>query len=284
MPAKEDPDRTASSLQRGFALLRALAAMDQSARLGQLAEATGLTQPTTHRLLHALIAEGMVEQQADRTYRLTLELFALAARAPRHHALRDVCRPHLLRLAGSLGDTTFLLVRSGYDAICLDRAEGALPIRSFTGDIGGKIVMGTGQGSVTLLAFLPEAEREEVIRYNLPRLIDLGLHDAVSLRLQLAHAREQGFTASHGAAAHYGASHFPGIGGVAVPILDRQGYALASLSISTLAERLDPPRLGMVVDILRREAQDIASRIDPFDPTLRRPVPGGGNGERARGR
>lgn len=278
MASKDDAEKSATSLQRGFALLRALSDADQGARLGQLAEATGLTQPTAHRLLHALIAEGVVEQQADRTYRLTLSLFTLAARASRHHNLRDLTRPALLRLAASLGDTTFLLVRSGYDAVCLDRCEGAFPIRSFTGDIGGKIVLGTGQGSLTILAHLPDAEREEVIRFNLPRLIDLGLHDEVSLRMAIAQARENGFVVSQGA------GQFPGMGGLAVPILDRQGHAVASLSIGTLSERLNPSRLPTVVEILQREAADITARLDPFDPAIRRPgqVLGGIPGERPR--
>jgi DNA-binding IclR family transcriptional regulator len=38
----------------------------------------------------------------------------------------------------------FLLVRSGFHAVCLDRADGPFPIRSFTGDIGGRIPLGLG--------------------------------------------------------------------------------------------------------------------------------------------
>jgi DNA-binding IclR family transcriptional regulator len=276
MVAKSDSEKSATSLQRGFALLRALADAEKGARLSELAEATGLTQPTAHRLLHALIAENLVEQQPNRTYRMTLSLFALAASAGRHHNLRDLCRPILLRLAAFLGDTTFLLVRSGYDVVCLDRCEGALPIRSFTGDIGGKIVIGTGQGSVAILAFLPEAEREEVIRFNLPRLIDLGLHDEVSLRMEIARARANGFVVSHGV------GHIRGMGGLAVPILDQHGFAVAALSIGTLDERLDATRLPTVVEILSREAAAITHQIDPFDPALRRPIQilGGMPGER----
>src|SRR6266571_3377350 len=69
---------------------------------------------------------------------------------------RALCRPALLRLSASLGDTIFLLVRSGFDAICLDRSEGPFPIRSFTGDIGGRVALGIGQGAMAILAHLPE--------------------------------------------------------------------------------------------------------------------------------
>jgi DNA-binding IclR family transcriptional regulator len=98
----------------------------------------------------------------------------------------------LLRLCASLGDSIFLLVASGFDAICLDRSEGPFPIRSFTGDIGGRIALGVGQGSLAILAFLPEAEREEVIRFNLARLRDYGVYDEVYLRTEIERVRQQG--------------------------------------------------------------------------------------------
>jgi DNA-binding IclR family transcriptional regulator len=45
--------------------------------------------------------------------------------------LREVSRPVLLRLAGSLGETTFLLLRSGLDAISIDRTAASRQSRLF---------------------------------------------------------------------------------------------------------------------------------------------------------
>ncbi|WP_342237996.1 IclR family transcriptional regulator [Inquilinus sp. OTU3971] len=265
--AKES-EAPGKSLQRGFAILRALAeAGGEGAKLIRIAEATGLTQATVHRLLQALLAEGMVEQDGrSRVYRLGIDFFALAARAGNPGNLRDLCRPVLQRLSAMLGDTVFLLVRSGFDAMCLDRCEGPFPIRSFTGDIGGRVPLGVGQGALVILAFLPEAEREEAIRFNVPRLIGQSfMMDEVHLRTEMAKARETGFAARRDFA-------IPGMGGVAVPILDREGRAVAAFSIGTISERLGEDRLPTVVEILKREAAAIGPRLNPFDPALRRPA------------
>lgn len=264
----EDKDSSGgTSLQRGFAIIRALAAADGGARLTDIASATGIAQPTTHRILRTLISEGVVEQdERAKAYRLSVEFFALAARAGHRGNLRDLCRPLLLRLSASLGDTVFLLVRSGYDAMCLDRSEGPFPIRSFTGDIGGKVALGVGQGGLVILSFLPEPEREEIIRFNLPRLLDLGYLDEIYLRTEIDRTRELGYAASRGVGL------LPGMAGVAVPILDQQGRAVAALSIGTLAERLNTERLPTVVQILKKEVAGISARINPFDPVLRRPA------------
>ncbi|MGY2233894.1 IclR family transcriptional regulator [Pseudomonas gingeri] len=255
-----------SAVSRLFAVLRSLGQTPENGeRVTQLAENIGLSQPTTHRLLRSLMEEGMVEQDGrSKRYRLSLEFFALAARAGQSGNLRELVRPALLRLSASLGDSLFLLARSGFDAICLDRSEGPFPIRTFTGDIGGRVALGVGQGSLAILAFLPEDERETVIRYNLPRLRDFHLYDEVFLRSEVENVRKLGYAGRN-------TGVLQGMAGVAVPILDREGRAVAALSVATISDRLGPDRLPTVVELLKREAAVIGPRINPFDPLLRRP-------------
>jgi DNA-binding IclR family transcriptional regulator len=254
------------AVSRMFALLRCLGdGADEGERVTRLAQQVGLSQPTTHRLLRNLMDEGMVEQdQRSKRYRLSIEFFALAAKAGRADNLRDVVRRSMLRLGASLGDSLFLLARSGFDAICLDRSEGPYPIRTFTGDIGGRVALGVGQGSLAILAFLPEDERDTVIRYNLPRLKDFHLYDEVFLRSEVENVRRQGYAARNTGA-------LPGMAGLAVPIFDREGRSVAALSVATIADRLGPDRLPTVVELLKREAALISARINPFDPALLRP-------------
>jgi DNA-binding IclR family transcriptional regulator len=263
----EATSASTSGVARLFSVLRALTAVPAGGgRVTQLARVVGLTQATTHRLLQSLVAEGMVEQdERSKLYRLSVDFFALAAQAGNPGDLRSLCRPVLLRLCASLGDSIFLLVRSGFDAVCLDRSEGPFPIRSFTGDIGGRIALGVGQGSLAILAFLPEAEREEVIRFNLARLRDYGVYDEVYLRTEIERVRQQGYAGRN-------TGLLEGMAGVAVPICDREGRAVAALSVGTIADRLNPDRMPTVVELLKREAAQIRPRIHPFDATLRRPA------------
>lgn len=254
------------SVSRLFAVLRSLGdTVEGGERVTQLAQRIGLSQPTTHRLLRNLMEEGMVEQDArSKRYRLSLDFFALAARAGNTGNLRELARPAMLRLSASLGDSLFLLARCGFDAICLDRSEGPFPIRTFTGDIGGRVALGVGQGSLAILAFLPEEERDTVIQYNLPRLKDFHLYDEVFLRTEVENVRTLGYAGRN-------TGVLQGMAGVAVPILDREGRAVAALSVATISDRLGPDRLPTVVEMLKREAALIGPRINPFDPLLRRP-------------
>jgi len=253
-----------SSLRRALGLLRLIGAADAGGiRLKDLAGKAGCSQPTAHRALQDLAAEGFVEQVGKR-YRLALDFFVLAARAGHADGLRDLAKPVLLRLSATLTDTIFLLVRNGYDAVCLDRIEGPFPIRSFTGDIGGKVPLGLGQGSLAILAHLPEAEREAVIRFNVPRLLDRGFLDEAALRVALETAREQGWV-------NLNTGLIPGMAGLGVPVFDAQGRVVAALSVGTLADRLRAERLPGVVAILKAEAATLGAMLNPFDAALRHP-------------
>ena len=254
------------SVHRSLDLLEVVAARGGTLSIGEIAAVTGVPLPTTHRLLQSLVAEGVVEQdERSKLYRLSIDFFALAAKAGDGGGLRALCRPALLRLSASLGDSIFLLVRSGFDAVCLDRSEGPFPIRSFSGDIGGRIALGVGQGALAILAFLPEAEREEVIRFNLSRVREYGVYDEVYLRTEIEKVRQQGYAGRN-------TGLLEGMAGVAVPICDREGRAVAALSVGTIADRLNADRMPTVVELLKREAAAIGPRINPFDATLRRPT------------
>ena len=267
-------DASVSSLHRAVQLLRALADGGPT-RVSDLARGLGYTQATTHRLLQQLVDEGLVAQSdQDKRYALGLGLFVLAARAGDAGGLRERCRPVLLRLGAALGDSVFLLVRAGFDALCLDRWEGPFPIRSFTGDVGGRVPLGVGQGSMAILAHLGDDEREEVIRHNAARLGGMGMGqvDGVYLRTEAARVRRQGYAATN-------TGLIDGMSGVGVPVFDADGRVVAALSIGTLSARLEGERLPVVVEVLQREARALSAQLNPLDRGLRRPaqVLGGGD-------
>lgn len=264
-------------LQRAFAVLRALAdAKGEALRLTEIAKRTGLAPATAHRVLQGLIQEDAVEQPAGgKAYQLSVAFYALGSAAGRYRSnLREIYRPSMLRLCGMLSDTIFILVRQGFDAICLDRIDGPFPVRSHTGDIGGRVPLGLGQGALILLASLPPAEREEVIRFNIPRLHHLGFIDEISMRVRIKQCLESRYAYSDGPGL------YPGIAGLSVPIEDRNGDTVAALSVAAPQERLSGERLPLIVEMLHKEARAIGAQINPFDPALRRPSHFLGRGNR----
>jgi DNA-binding IclR family transcriptional regulator len=253
------------TIGRAALVLRALAAAPASGlRLSEVTKRVGLGKATVHRLLGALADVGFVEHdEVERVYRLGYALFTLGASARRFH-LVDMARPGLVRLAAATGDTVYLSVRNGDEAVCVDRCTGSFPIRTLTLDIGDRRPLGIGAGSMALLAFESDEEIARVLRVNsLPRRDYHGFDDD-TLRRMIADSRKRGFAFNDGRIV----SAMTAIG---VPVCDSEGRVLAALSIAAIRERMMGKRLDELASLLRDEASELASALASRTGSVPRP-------------
>ena len=128
---------------------------------------TGLSRPTARRLLLALMRARLVEQDAaSRRYLLGEEAYVLGILAARRFSLLDVADDAVQRLAERSGDTAFLSARRDAFSVCLQKAEGAFPIRVQALQVGYRHPLGIGGGSLAILAALPDGEVAEMLDLN----------------------------------------------------------------------------------------------------------------------
>jgi len=260
MPA----DTAVKTIDRAAAVLKLLAEQPlEGWRLSDVARRLDLGKTTAHRLLNALVAVGFVEQSPDtRRYHLGFELTRLGM-AARRFDIVELARPALLRLARDSGDTVFLSVPEGLEAVCVDRAVGEFPIKTLTLDVGDRRPLGVGAGSLALLAFRPADEIDEVIAAVAPKLPAFGTLDVPPVRGMVAAAREQGYAFNDGRIIR-------GMCALAVPVRDGQGRVVAALSIAAIEERMRPDRVATLAQALAREAEALSKRLtDGASPSPR---------------
>jgi len=245
-------------IQRVATLLRLLAAKARSGmRLVDLERAAQLERGTTHRLLQGLIAEGFVIQdRPSRRYFLGPALYEMGIAAAPHLQLRDICHPFVRAISGSTGDTAFLMVRSGFDCVCMDRSEGEFPIKAFSVEVGRRRPFGIGTSSVAMLSKLHPEEVERICAANDARCTEfLPRYCAQRLRQRVAAARAQGYAAGS-------VLEVPEIRGVAAAICDGAGRPLAALGVSAISSRLSGAReaevAAMLVDAVRQIEAELA--------------------------
>jgi DNA-binding IclR family transcriptional regulator len=239
--------RGVQSIHRAIALLRAVVARsDRGARLSDLADSTQLHAATPRRMLNAMVSEGLLTfDPVSRFYHLGIELFYFGA-AAHQFKIRDRYRATLERISRKTEDTTYLVIRSGNDVLCIDRVEGNYPIRALTHHVGMRVPLGIGAGSLTILAFSPKPEREEVIRANRLRYRQYNNRTEEDLRTMVRQARRQGYAVSEGTV-------MPGAIAVGVPILDTEGRVLAAISVSAVSQRLSKSRREEIAKLLQEE-------------------------------
>jgi DNA-binding IclR family transcriptional regulator len=255
-----EPATGTQLLDRTVAVIKLLGEVgEKGAKMAEIAEGLGLKSSTAHRIVSALERHGLIErEQATKRYRLGLALFSLGAAAADGTGLRRVSRPALLRLAAQTGDTVFLMARSGFNVVCVDRQEGSYILDSLTGHVGGQIPMGVGPASQAILAFLPPAEAEIIINANAPLYARYNGLTADSVRDRLPQIRAQRFAFDHG-------ELVKGISALAVPILPQGRDAIASIAINMTSARLEPDRLTELVGLLKAEVADIERTINPLE-------------------
>lgn len=262
---KDEQNTGTQLLDRAVAMMKALGgAGHRGLRAIELAEQLDLKQPTAHRIISALERHGLVEREdATKCYRLGLSLFSLGALAADGTGLRRLCRPALLRLASESGDTVFLMARTGFNIVCVDRQEGSYMLDSLTGHVGGQIPLGVGSASYAILAYLPQEEAEAILEANAASYPQFNGLSTEEIREILQATRERGYAIDEGRLVE-------GITAMAVPILTKGRDVVAALAINAVSSRLPPSRVVPLVARMREEIAQIASQLNPMDFAARR--------------
>ncbi|MGE5526418.1 MAG: IclR family transcriptional regulator [Rhodospirillaceae bacterium] len=250
LPTAGRPDGT-QSVQRAAAVLRTLASHNRAGlRVVDLCEMTGLKRPTVHRLLQCLARERLVVRNArTRNYHLGPMLYELGLTAAPAVKLDALCRPHLRALADATGDMAFLTLRSGFDAVCIDRQEGEFWIRTYTLDVGTRRPLGIGAGSLAILAALDDRERSEVLAVNRERYPAYNDASALQLGRMAKQTQRRGFAIHDGSVS--------GARAIGIPVYDASGAPIAGVSVSAIMSRMEEKRWPELVRRLRECADAI---------------------------
>ncbi len=219
--------------------------------LGELAEAAGVTRPTARRLLLALGAARMVDQDPDtRRYHLGPEAYLLASFAAERHGILPLAQPSMQRLAEATADTVLLTVPQDDHTLCLERVEGSFPIRTHALMRGDRKPAGVGAGALAILAALPKAEADQLMARVAGLVGDLG--PAIASDVALARQGDHAFNPGRVIAGSWG---------IGVAILWPDGRPAGALSLAAIDNRMQPERRADLVALLRQEVKVIEIQL-----------------------
>lgn len=211
------------AIGRVLAILRSVAAGHR--HVGDIASATGLPKSTVSRLLGALVEAEMLERhQGDRGHVIGPGLAALAVDASQAGTLRDVCRPYLRDLVDRTGEAAELTLPDGPTmAMYADHAESSSDVltRDWT---GMRFPYHTIAGGYALMTTWSDDQVRAYVRSGLESYSDRTLMTLDGIIGRLVDARRSGYVWTLG-------DFSTEINGVAAPIIDRAGTAVAALSV-----------------------------------------------------
>lgn len=252
---KSKPYAGTQAIVRASLILKEVgAAAPRGLRVVDLCDRLAIERSTIHRILSCLVAEGLVvRNDIGKQYLLGHQIHKLGLIAAGRFNLREICENALTRIAAATGDTVFLAVRQGHDALVVDRRTGPYPPKVMPLKVGMPRPLGVGATGLALLGELPPHEIEDFIRRNRHRLLEHHVRPE-SLPTQLTKLRKNGYAYSRG----YGP---PRLSGVGFALHDGDHRCIGAISVTAIAPRMTMEHRRDVLRILREELAPIQERL-----------------------
>jgi DNA-binding IclR family transcriptional regulator len=246
----------AQTLRRGLSILKLLARHQPAGlRISDIGRRLALSKATAVRLTRTLVDERfVVHDTATRCYRLGPETFAVGLAAEPSYTLQRLATASLRALALETGDWVFFSVVQGFEAICISRETGDMPIPPDALRLGDRHPLGVGAGGLAILGALPDDEVEVALRVN-GRFIDRNFpKSSVAVIRQLVRpTRERGYSIIPGIVA-------PGYWAIGVPLVQADGRPVAAIVLVASESRLHPTRTAVLGERILRISRDIMGR------------------------
>lgn len=187
------------AIRRAAAILQRIARVSETAppTLPAISRSVDLPRSTTHRILKCLTETGLAAYDAEsRRYEIGLLSYELGLAVTDRVLDMLPLRAAVDRIALRTTVTTYLLRRSGIEAVCLHKADGTAVVRVIPVEVGQRRFLGVGAGATALLAELEDSTIERILQALEGDLADYANLSPEGIREAVADARSTGYAVS----------------------------------------------------------------------------------------
>lgn len=244
------------SATRVLDLFEFLARWDSEKTHTEIADELGIPKSSLTKLLKTLLQRGYLNYvPSSKGYALGPSIGRLANRARDGRDLVAAAGPILSWMSDETRETCALNFIKG------DRSEVVASVvgphrLNFSMRSGDVAPLYATSGGKILLAHLPQVMLDEYLdRVVFEQITPTTITSAERLRAELVEARKSGF-------AYVNEEFTPGIIGVAVAVLSRSGYPVASLNVATPVPRFDADKRRLCEASLSRAAKMLQKKLE----------------------
>lgn len=255
-----DPRYNIRVLDRAIRILTLLS--DGKLRTTQdISEGIDLAASTTFRLLSTLAFYNYIRRdEQSGLYGLGLACLELANAYQESNDIRRVALPELESLRDDLKETVHLVVMDRMQVVYLEKLPGLHAVGIMSSRVGARSPSYcTGVGKVLLAYQDPQKVKEYFTTHEMRHYTDTTITDIGLLIEHLKTIQSAGYGFDFG-------EHEHEVRCVAVPIFDIRGKAVAALSVSGPAARMDPVEENKELIARARETALAISRKLGYNP------------------
>lgn len=237
------------TLAKGLRLIETLAHLGHPVGVTEAARFVGLQKSNAHRLLRSLAELGYVRQIADSgRYELTLKVWELGTRVIARLDIVTEATPTLRRLAAHTRETVHLAQLDGDEVVFVHRIDSPVPLRAYAA-IGGRAPAHALALGKVLLAFQPPGAVD--LSRARKAYTEATITQPTDLRREFERIRKLGHAVNKG-------EWREAVYGVAAPILDANGRAVAAVGLAGPKERFGPKAMKAHGPVVMAAARDLS--------------------------
>ena len=239
-----DSTKKIISVTKALKILTLISQAKEGMTTTEISNALGQSASATYHILNTLRSEGFIRQdKASKKFYLGYALVRIAEKAKEQTPLQNLGRDILRRLTEVTQETSNLVILDGEQIEYIAQWESEQLLKMFT-KLGARVPYGCTGGGKAIAAFLPAEEGRALVNSTrFQRFTENTCMTADELWKELEKTRRRGYAID-------AEEREPGVTCIAAPVLNREGYPVAAISIS-----------GPTGRILRKGYKELASLV-----------------------
>ena len=239
------------SIDRAMSVANALAThtAETGVSISDLSKQCDLPISTMHRLLKAMIKQGMVEQdERTKCYRLGTIWLEYGLQVYDSMDYISKIRPELERLSQEVDESVYLSRPAGSESIILERIDSPNNTIRIYDQLGLRIPMHIGAANKAMLANMPSSKSTVVLKSLLPK------EQLAEFEITLKKIKKLGYATSHG-------ERTAGTTSVAVAVMDGFGEVISAISIGVVSFNLTESRMDFLIEKAMETGKRVSEKL-----------------------
>ena len=243
------------NLERALVMLEFLAKKPYGVSMTEIVDALGFPKNSVFRIATTLVNHGYLSRDNEtKKFALTKKLLSIGETAVCEEHIIEASLDIMRRLRNELDETVLLGTLLESEGVVLEQAPGGHPFK-FMVDLGTRFKIHCSAPGKAILAYLPEDECEAVLnKISFTRFNERTIVTKPALREELKTVRDKGYAPDF-------AEEFESVHCIGAPILDKQGYPVASIWITGPSTRIPEKRFDEIGGMVREYADFISERL-----------------------
>ncbi len=242
-------------IDRAASILECFTFEDPELSVSEISAKRGLHKSTVHRILIALEYNHLIQQNPENgKYHLGIRLFELGNRAVARLNLREIAKPHLIRLMEETQETVHLAVLDGGEVLYVEKVEGPHALR-MPSRVGRHIPTYCTSLGKAMLSCLEESEVRRILqRGPLKSYTPNTITSIQKLLADLETTRRRGYAIDN-------EEIEVGLRCVGAPIRDYSGGMVGAISVAGPSARMMTEKIPSLGRLVMKVAAAISQHL-----------------------